>query len=442
MDAASPAASRSREATPASVSSASASASASSHTVPLSATTSADTADLLGAGGSGLVRSGAGDGEGAGAGDMDQFIRRMEMEKKLLQLQQRLELASVKAYNGWSEMSIGEIESTVLPPRQQIPPTSPKFEPPAPAHAAYPSAHAPACGSASQPLPASPARGHFNRSASPSRPYERPGSPYARAPLSPSSPRRRRMDEHLHLGVAPRTGPGVRRASSSATSGPSAASLFPNDPNYPLHAHLGPHSHAHGHGHTHAHAHAGSPLSPLRKEAKKQRSQSHSYRARPTTQDVDAARALTAMLGAHREPASPRADAAAHAHLARPPPQQPRLARPVPHLQAPPLRASASLDSGTRASATLARPAPPEASMDGRGDDDKAAVELMMFLAQSPGASPRAARDDDRASRAVGIGTAARVLFADADEESERDREAVPGSKLARPPVMAVDVKE
>jgi hypothetical protein len=60
--------------------------------------------------------------------DVDKFLRKMEMEKvrlacstwpveealttqKMQALQQRLELASVKASNGWTDMTINEIET-------------------------------------------------------------------------------------------------------------------------------------------------------------------------------------------------------------------------------------------------------------------------------------------------------------------------------------------
>lgn len=114
----------------------------------------------------------------------------------------------------------------------------------------------------------------------------------------PNSPRRHRMDEYLNRPQASplrhsskNGGSGHRRASSSISS----LQFLQNDP-----------------------YRGGSPLRPKQKSTGKKRSQSHSnlreanqqasiaaqpqHRPAPTTQDVDAARALTSMLGSVRSP--------------------------------------------------------------------------------------------------------------------------------------------
>lgn len=163
-----------------------------------------------------------------------------------------------------------------------------------------------------------------------------------------------------------------------------------------------------------------SPLGYIREGERKKRSQIHStHRSRggdTTTQDVDAAKALTSMLESGRD--SPRGS----------PIQAPALSTlgstslPIPQLNqslTQPLRRSSSdlltpiKTPSRRVNGGLSLP--PAFAEDGegeRGDEDKSAAELMMFLAHSPSPAKAARRSSPPRSPSR-ISGAARVLFAD-----------------------------
>lgn len=187
-------------------------------------------------------------------------------------------------------------------------------------------------------------------------------------PASPSSPlKRSRTDDESPIRPSPIAGPSnhARRASGS---------------NF-LHAH--------------------SAVDHVRHREKK-RSQSHStQRPSPTTQDVNAAKALTAMLGSGSGSGSPsRRDSS---HYAPGLSHNASLPFPPAFDRRPPRRAS-SVTPGPR------DPAP---------TDDTDAAELMMFLAHSPSpATKPTSRFDVPQSSGTespgrSFGKAARVLFAD-----------------------------
>lgn len=333
----------------------------------------------------------------------------------------------------------------------------------------------------------------------------------------PSSPRRQRMDDilarptlsplrsgHSHVsghhhsnsqhapGSRLSNGGGHRRASSSISS----LQFLSNDP-YPVSA---------------------SPLRPTAssssasssKKPPKKRSQSHSnLRDRPTTQDVDAARALAFMFGSGRSPTTPTQDRMGPPDapgLAAPPtfsggPPGPGPILPPPHSGAslpspfspeqmpmppprqraqsfvvpdrdangvftrphlpppPPLRRpnhtrnrGQSMDSSAAFRTSFWRHSPekdrerererdreqrehddmrerdferdrarrtggsggPEEDLGNRGEDDKTAVELMMFLAHSPSPVRKRTNSEVRPT----FGSTARVLFADDEPRS------------------------
>lgn len=246
------------------------------------------------------------------------------------------------------------------------------------------------------------------------------------------------------------------------------------------------------------------PSSPLRpKKGAKKRSQSHSNaRERPTTQDVDAARALTFMLESARSPTSPtatngrlpdlphpgqpgpRLPPLQHANNISPPrqraqsfaaePRDPSEHARVAPMGPPGLRTPSSHTRGRGTSIDSSasfregfwqvhppsngkpRPPPPstdrereqrehdrqrererdrsdrdDENMADRPDDDKKAVELMMFLASSP--SP--ARKRPSTDISTSFGSTARVLFSEETREAtrEREREPAPGPRPAPP---------
>lgn len=161
------------------------------------------------------------------------------------------------------------------------------------------------------------------------------------------------------------------------------------------------------------------PISPIEqvKRREKKRSQSHSHaRLPPTTQDFNAARALTEMLGSGSpsavSPSSFRRSSVAgntsapsttshrsqiHAHSSLPLP---------PAFDTEPPRRASSVTSGR--SSHPPPPPPPRSPRSQPDDEDTNAAELMMFLAHSP--SP-ATQPHDPPMRSVG--GAARVLFAE-----------------------------
>ncbi|WWC68788.1 uncharacterized protein I206_102723 [Kwoniella pini CBS 10737] len=359
--------------------------------------------------------------------DVDKFLKKMEMEKKMLALQQRLELASIKASNGWKDMSIKEIEN-------KLPPT-------------------PLRTRKSSLMPASPIATSPTRSPaipyeppSPSRPWQLidvlwqplPPPSHGRYPASPSSPKKRsRTDDHdlhsrlngLGLPLSPqrlRRTPGSvhRRASSSISTNLERA--------------------------INMHGSAG-PSSPLRHGfedrdiiPKKKRSQSHSLQRRqtPTTsQDVDAAKALTHMLssgGLSDDDGSARRQIGLSAPLlstvgsqSLPIPEafqrngstSPSLApMKLPPINTTPRAGGLSADLRTPNSHT--RHKIPDSGSSTRTldqrEEDKNAAELMMFLAHSPSPMKRVNTNEDNDENKPSLGMAARILFADSDSSEEQ----------------------
>ncbi|OCF34654.1 hypothetical protein I316_03696 [Kwoniella heveanensis BCC8398] len=432
--------------------------------------------------------SGTGLGNHDDEADVERFLKKMEMEKKMQALQQRLELASVKATNGWKDMSINEIE-TKLPPtplrkrRSQI-----GLLPPSPI------ATSPVRGST---MPYEPP--------SPSRPWQLidvlwqplPPPSHGRYPTSPASPKKRSRAEDpdalrshingLGLPLSPKTQrktSGHRRASSSISAQVhererlKIAAAAQQSPSSPLRYGFEERIQAGGSG-------------------KKKRSTSHSTprrKAITTSQDVDAAKALTFMLGSgglsdddishsrrssHSYPNSqlsaPLLPAMGSQSLPIPeafqrssgsisPTLQPRklsramsststsTPRPRPaDLRTPNSHArsyvpdSGSTDSGVdRGTEKVDGGALPAPAI---GEEDNTAAELMMFLAHSPSPMKRYSgsapgqQDTDSPSAASfrpSLGAAARVLFADSDPDEEAASKARDASAPASTPISPV----
>lgn len=255
-----------------------------------------------------------------------EFTRELNADKqKISQLQQRLELASFKTNHGWSDMSIKEIETRLPSPqeakRTQVVNGGGRYDPPSPSRPWQ------LADVLWQPLP-QPGRSVPSKvSRPPGQPFHAPSHslpghlPSANGTQRqhpPNSPRRHRMDEYLNnrpqaspLRHSSKNGSGHRRASSSISS----LQFLQNDP-----------------------YRGGSPLRPKQKGTGKKRSQSHSNlreanqqasvaaqpQHRPTTQDVDAARALTSMLGSVRSPTEgqfpPQAERGIHPRAMQLPP--------------------------------------------------------------------------------------------------------------------------
>lgn len=258
----------------------------------------------------------------------------------------------------------------------------------------------------------------------PSRSYD-PSSP--RSPYSPG--RKRSNEDPLSPAYSPaHSSAPHRRASASSSAAP-----------YP------PAFARHGSPlRTTNHVSASTSASALgaREEGKKKRSQSHSQ---TTRQDVDAAKALTFMLGS----GSPRSEsgskmARAGSMQAPPVPTYPPafsdspgpLSRPVsrrpsgsgqaidPHASLPAARSPL----GPPLSPTSRPRARPHAQTNGeapngpllngplaaeRGEDDKNAAELMMFLAHSPSPMKRDDSSSSYSSNSRASGIPARVLFSE-----------------------------
>ena len=210
------------------------------------------------------------------------------------------------------------------------------------------------------------------------------GGKYPNSPLSPSSPRKRSRDqlEQLpHRSIfqqqqgMPRSAyppmPGHRRSSSTI--------LQP-----------------------------ASPLRPFKQGEKKRRSYSHSTQS-TTRQDVDAAKALTSMLGSgsptqasfRGRPDSPFAPDAESSSRAR--------AQSEMHMS--PRRVKSNT---------------PPKSTEGKDTEDKDAADLMLFLAHSPSPITRVKPSPSRLNEVRG---AARVLFQ--DQDTDRTNEVRPQSNLA-----------
>ncbi|KLT45975.1 hypothetical protein CC85DRAFT_299150 [Cutaneotrichosporon oleaginosum] len=484
--------------------------------------------------------------------DLDRFLHRMDQEKKLAQLQQRLELASIKTNHGWADMSINEIE-TRLPHAEQRRPQvvipggrGIAYEPPSPqrpwqlADSLWQNLPKPGQNGAPPPLyPVTPGYGrrppHAMHAPSHSLPgglpslasLQMPGAPPPRGP-PPASPRRHgRMEEHLSRPTAPPMRPpgyghgrtqshhsgkyppgfsnghngssaGHRRSNSSISSMP----FLGNDPY---------------------------PVASRQKKVSKKRSQSHSnLRENPTTQDVDAARALTSMLEAGRSPNTPSHERLPSLGEFFPPPHDHQRGPRLPPLQStasfppafhgdmhPPRQRAQSFAADPRDPRGPGRTLPPpmgppelrapsshtrnrgtsmdssaafrggfwqthnakpfgrsprdfdrerearerdrqrererdrserernserideriEEVMANRPEEDQSAVELMMFLAQSPSPARERAPSD---TPAASFGGTARVLFADDPRErDQRIREPAPGPRPGPPSLPA-----
>ncbi len=252
---------------------------------------------------------------------------------------------------------------------------------------------------------------------SPTRPWQLidvlwqplPPPSHSRYPTSPVSPNKRRAADPGEPRIVA-NGHGHRRASSSMSS-----SYVYTDP-YPS-----------------------SPVRELREGEKKRRSQSHSHHpSRTTTQDVDAAKALTSMLGSTSRRSSTQAPllppvATTSLPLPTSPhhPPRPRAysVTASPDFPSPRPSSSRPSDLRTPSSHTRNRISSDLSEDAERGEDDKTAAELMMFLAHSPSPMKRFALSAARTS-----GTA-RVLFADGDEAA--GGKVAQHSKLAAPPISA-----
>ena len=186
-----------------------------------------------------------------------------------------------------------------------------------------------------------------------------------------------------------------------------------------------------GHGHVRtgsSHHHPQSPVGQV-KFGQKRRSQSYSHHRVPSTpstkQDVDAAKALTEMLGSGSRNSTPtgrdrdsdtrRRSTQLNGHASLPMP--PTFERSSP--------------SRPRSSSMAPSPSP-KSKRDKKNvdDEDKNAAELMMFLAHSPSPATRTAAEPTRA-----LGSAARVLFAEGSEGVKHD--ASHSNLALAPPITA-----
>lgn len=227
---------------------------------------------------------------------------------------------------------------------------------------------------------------------------------YPMSPTSPSSPRKRSREDggsaHFNpaqqrIGVlqhqqqSPRQGMnGQHRRSSSTAFHPSTTA---------------------------------SPLRQFKEGEKKKRSHSHSIHA--TRQDVDAAKALTFMLGSsggeHENQFGPPLNAAASSSLPIPPTGSGKAQSTFR------ARAQSEINISPRKKAGT----PPAG---GAGEtDDKTAADLMLFLAHSPSPVTRVAPSPARLNEVKG---AARVLFADSGDNREVKQEPRIHSNLAMAP--------
>ncbi|WVQ73807.1 hypothetical protein IAR50_003388 [Cryptococcus sp. DSM 104548] len=362
--------------------------------------------------------------------DVEKLLKKVELEKKIHQLQRRLELASVKANNGWTDMSIKDIE------HKQLPATPSRSKPPLSVHTSSPMGN---------PLSSSPSIPY--EPPSPSRPWQLidvlwqplPPPSHGNYPPSPSSPMKRsREDDHPE---APRpsghgfsypmalASPGARRVNghrraSSSLSGQTLDKRMLAGPSSPLRTRFeGPDKKKRSHSHSTHH---------------------RSRRDETTSQDVDAAKALTFMLssgssddggGSMSRQSSSEAILPVPDSFASPIPTSP-TARPrrlsttsnqttprAADLRTPNSHARSRLQPGSGSSAERDRP-----------EEDKTAAELMMFLAHSPspmksakrGAAPGGGAPDSPSRPS--LGAAARVLFADEDRSKQAASSSVASS--------------
>ncbi|OXM75492.1 hypothetical protein C364_06903 [Cryptococcus neoformans Bt63] len=354
--------------------------------------------------------------------DVDKLLKKVELEKKMHQLQQRLELASVKTSNGWTDLTMKEIE-TKLP---STPFQSRK------AHLNVNTRSPMGNNSANPVIPYEPP--------SPSRPWQLidvlwqplPPPSHGMYPTSPTSPMKRaRTDDHPE---APRpnggshaypvalsspggnrtAGPGHRRASSSLSGQTLDKRMMTAGPSSPLR-----------YGFEH------------KERKKRSQSQSTYYRDRvpteeTTSQDVDAAKALTSMLGGGSEDGGSMSRGSSNSLL----PAAETNSLPLPESfanSAPlsPTMSSRRLSQQTTPRSTVARTPSSHARSnllrnsgvsndDKRPEEDQNAAELMMFLAHSPSPLKSAGKSVPVESADLpakpSFGTAARVLFAEEDK--------------------------
>lgn len=345
----------------------------------------------------------------------------------------------MKATNGWTDMTIGEIETVCAagirtwththilqqlppPPARQRPrvsvvtersnPSSPKipYEPPSPSRPWQ------LIDVLWQPLPP-------------------PSNGNARYPTSPVSPNKRSRDDGRFEDHPSWPSPnGHRRASSSVTN----PSYVYTDP-YPS-----------------------SPLRELREGEKKRRSYSHSHhprqRSETTVQDVDAAKALTSMLGSGSSSQgsdssgrrtfmqAPLLPATSSTSLPIPTSPQYFPARPratsvtlTPETTSPRPPSSRPSNLRTPSSHTRSRMFADTSDETDRGEEDNSAAELMMYLAHSP--SPMK-RSNPSAFPVRTTGGAARVLFADAGEAAGGVTVTQHSNLASAPPITAATNEE
>lgn len=311
-------------------------------------------------------------------------------------LQQRLELASVKASHGWTGMTINEIETVGLvgakgADKQKLTPKS----------ARRASSHV------MEPLsPTRSAHGGYEPP-SPSRPWQlidvlwQPlpppsGAKYPLSPLSPSSPRKRSRDQLEQLPQR---------------------SIFQQQQAMPRSAYPPMNSHRRSSSTV---LQPASPLRPFKQGEKKRRSYSHSTQS-TTRQDVDAAKALTSMLGSGSPTQAsfrgrPDSPFAADGGSSR--------ARAQSEFNISPRRVKSNT--------------PPKSSGAGpKETEDKDAADLMLFLAHSPSPITRVKPSPSRLNEVRGT---ARVLFQ--DQDSDRTHEVRPQSNLASAPPITNTLEE
>ncbi|WVO18042.1 hypothetical protein L204_105740 [Cryptococcus depauperatus] len=345
---------------------------------------------------------------------VEKLLRKVNLEKKMHQLQQRLELASVKATNGWAYMPIKDIEhklpSTPLRSRRahlSVQTTSP-------------------LGSHQAPLPPSIPY----EPPSPSRPWQltdvlwQPLPPPSRGnySISPSSPlKRARTDEHSRPLESGRSYPLILASPNDrATSGRSHRRASTSISGQTLDRRIlsGP----------------SSPLQPRFENGRgKKRSHSHSVHYRmpyqeTTSQDMDAAKALTFMLGGGSEDGGSMSRH--HSPSLLPSVETEMLPVPDAFTSAPMSPSQSARQPGQhhslprsnlRAQSSHARSRFPSNSerptKDERPEEDNTAAELMMFLAHSP--SPlksdvkSATEETAQSPTRQTFGVASRVLFTD-----------------------------
>lgn len=234
---------------------------------------------------------------------------------------------------------------------------------------------------------------------------------YPMSPASPSSPRKRSREDHGY--PSPRLGT-LQYQQQQPPRMPGQQ---------PLNGHRRSSS-------TAFHVSA-SPLRQFKEGEKKKRSHSHSTHS-TTRQDVDAAKALTFMLGSGsgQEGSGSPTD-----NLFGPPLDAPSSSLPIP---SPATKGQSSFraraQSEVHVSPRKKRSASPSAN--GDGTDDTAAADLMLFLAHSPSPVTRVKPSPQRLNEVKG---AARVLFQD-PEPKDTNEPRVPSNLASAPPITSDQV--